>query len=73
MDGLTIASAIVLFIDAASKIVSKTVHIHHSLDGRLENHRELEVTTSALSRDAQRIQECISKRRKAGELTDAEK
>ena len=73
MDALAIAAAVVQFIDFTSKIVSKTAQIHRSPNGQREEHRELEKITDAISRDAKNIQQRISQRRVAGDLTDAEK
>jgi hypothetical protein len=73
MDGLTIAAAIVQFIDVAGKVVSSTTSIRRSIGGQLDEHRELEEITSALAHDARKIRECIQQRRDAAELTDAEK
>ena len=73
MDGLAIAAAVVQFIDVAGKVVSSATSIRRSIDGQLDEHRELEDITNALAHDARKIRECIEQQRDASELTDAEK
>lgn len=73
MDGLAISAALIQFIDFSSRLISKGISIHESVDGCEIDHRELESITKSLSGSIEEIQHSLQSQRRQRELTDTER
>lgn len=64
LDALTIAAAVVQFVDFSSRIISKGNEYHKSADGALVENKELEVVAASIQELSVRLHQSLSSKAK---------